>query len=83
MTETMVLEEIIRLVEGMLPENAMQHMETPLADAKIVDLPLDSLDLLELAFQLEDKLNIAIQTDVINQEATLRHLASRLASMRE
>lgn len=81
MTEIMVLEEICRLVEDLLLASQKQYSSTPLADAKIVDLPLDSFDMLQLVFQLEEKLKITIQTDVVYEEATLRSLAVRLAGM--
>lgn len=81
MTEMMVLEEISRLVEGLLLASQKQYNATSLADAKIVDLPLDSFDMLQLVFQLEEALKITIQTDVVFEEATLRSLASRLAGM--
>ena len=70
--ETVVLDSVREIVpeqvEKIRPETALE------------ELPLDSLDMLELKMRLEEKLDIELDVDVFDGAPTLRSLASNIVA---
>jgi acyl carrier protein len=70
--ETVVLDSVREIVpeqvEKIRPETALE------------ELPLDSLDMLELKMRLEEKLDIELDVDVFDGAPTLSSLASNIRS---
>lgn len=70
--ETVVLDSVREIVpeqvEKIRPETALE------------ELPLDSLDMLELKMRLEEKLDIELDVDVFDGAPTLSSLASNIVA---
>jgi acyl carrier protein len=64
---------VVAASRGLLPEQVG-------LDATLLDLGIDSLDGLELFFDLEEAFDVKIPDEVARQVVTVRDIAERLAS---
>lgn len=81
MTEQQVLDKLIELIEEVMAEANKQYTKTALKDAALVDLPLDSFDMLQLVFRLEEELKISLRTDMVYEADTVADLVRTLVGL--
>ena len=81
MTEQQVLDKLIELIEEVMAEANKQYTKTALKDAALVDLPLDSFDMLQLVFRLEEELKISLRTDMVYEADTVADLVRTLVRL--
>jgi len=81
MTEQQVLDKLIELIEEVMAEANKQYTKTALKDAALVDLPLDSFDMLQLVFRLEEELKISLRTDMVYEADTIADLVRTLVGL--
>lgn len=81
MNEQQVLDTLLAIIEEVMAENNKQYTKTALKDAALVDLPLDSFDMLQLVFKLEEALKINLRTDTVYEADTVSDLTHTLASL--
>jgi acyl carrier protein len=81
MTEQQVLDKLIELIEEVMAEANKQYTKTALKDAALVDLPLDSFDMLQLVFRLEEELKISLRTDMVYEAETVADLVATLVGL--
>lgn len=83
MTETHILDTTVVLIENLLKTAGKTYDKTDLRHAVLVDLPLDSFDLLELVMSLEEVLHVKVSTDMIFEAETVSGLARHLSGLFE
>jgi acyl carrier protein len=81
MTEQQILDKLIELIEEVMAEANKQYTKTALQDAALVDLPLDSFDMLQLVFRLEEELKISLRTDMVYEADTVADLVITLVGL--
>lgn len=69
---------IIRIRELVAADKLPQELNA-LLTSRIGDLPLDSLDLLTLAMNLEDDLGQVIEMDMLDESKSIRELAVKFS----
>ena len=81
MTEQQVRDILLALIEEVIAEGGKHYTKTALEDAALVDLPLDSFDMLQLVFRLEQELKISLRTDTVYDADTVSDLAVALTRL--
>jgi acyl carrier protein len=74
-----VEQAVLEVLGGMLPHFDSQQQDANLSS----DLGLDSMQVMNLAMELEDRLDITIPVEVLAEAGTLRELIARLSNCME
>lgn len=79
LTAQEIEQKFVARIRELAPADKLPTDLAVLLSARIDELPLDSLDLLTLAMNLEDDLGRVIEMDMLDESSSIRSLAAKFS----